>query len=616
MRLPLLPTLRETSSHIFAKQRMPHAHDDIFSYFGEPISAGAPIAAHSFEDRFCITAPEHRSALRALIAEHAGADTQHGLIEFRPEHWDFERLAQCGQWRRFLQTQRKQGLFIEASCVITDGLGEPTSKQILVARRALPVNRRHELRGPAAGALQFSSSAIRLDRIRLAPHAVSSVIGDRVLLPVVEHESRLASVAFDFRDPLSERLRFVWHVRLARCAPGAIVPACDLPYVGAESKGPFQQTIVEWCRLDELKSPGPSEVDADQTNFAKQLQDASSAFVRQQRSDAALMLVRLYQQAAHAGSRNLAGGMSASELVADFTTFVRSHFADVVGVINTTNPLPMDGVSPEIIVRETADESLPLIIETPRTGQRIGVSAVIQDAVAVGESYAEFLSEWHTQHPEIAATLTGLTLICGVRQCRPYVCHNPLTLWHSPLPVDVVRIAVNPRNSRLAVRGVAHAIIQFDRQSPTDWKLVVTRQRHDESTRLPGGKLEYGETPEVAVRRECFEELALEDSDIASLRPIPMPRDEQRSVVEPERYSNEHVTRLVSPKTGELTCYLLYPFLIELTVAGRAKVLSQLNQPKHFPKVIDSAFWCATGLGYDCEYPRRICESLLTMPQP
>lgn len=594
---------------------MPHAHDDIFSYFGEPISAGAPIAAHSFEDRFCVTAAEHRSALRALIAEQAGPDAQHGLIEFRPEQWDFERLAQFGQWRRFLQTQRKQGLFIEASCVVTDGLGSPSNTRMLVARRSAAVNRRHEPRGPAAGALQFSSPAVRFDRLRLAPHTLSSVIGDRLLLPIVEHESRLASIAFDFRDPLMERLRFVWHVRLSNCIPGAIVPACDLPYVGAESKGPFQQTVVEWCSLEELQLPGRGDVDAEQAAFARTLQDSSSHFVTQQRSDAALMLVRLYQQAAHAGSRSLAGGMSSSELVADFVNFLKRDFAQVVSVLGATDPLPLDGSRPDIVVRETRDEMLPLIIEAPRTSSRVGLSCVIQDSVAVGESYAEFLSEWYAQHPDIAANLTGLTMICGVRQCRPYVCHNPLTLWHSPLPVDVVRIAVNPRSPRLAVRGVAHAIIQFDRHGPNEWQLVVTRQRHDESTRLPGGKLEYGETPEEAVRRECFEELALEATDIASLRPIPMPHEEHRSVTDSERYSNEHVTRLVSPKTGELTCYLLYPFLIELTEAGRAKILGQLNQPKHFPKLIDSAFWCATGLGYDCEYPRRICESLLTMPQ-
>ena len=54
---------------------------------------------------------------------------------------------------------------------------------------------------------------------------------------------------------------------------------------------------------------------------------------------------------------------------------------------------------------------------------------------------------------------------------------------------------------------------------------------------------------------------------------------------------------------------------IELDLEQAEQLLGQLNQPKHFPKLIDSAFWCATGLGYDCEYPRRICESLLTMPQ-
>lgn len=585
--------------------RMAHDFDDIFSFYGEPIGSGGPVALHSFEDRFTITAPEFRQRVKGQILELAAGrmlPPDRGYLPFIPGVFDIARWQELGTVRRFLQTQKKCGLFVESACVVTDGC-ESDPSQILVAR---PCATGFE-RPPAR--LVFASSSVRFDRLKQTPHACASVIGERLLLPVDAYESRLAAIAYDFTQADSDVLRLVWHVRVADRALAAHIPSCDLPFCGADCKGPFRQASLSWLPLgqlaDSVHAINPHELNAYEAALASPV-----GFTTQERTDIASLAMRLYQQQAHAGLRSLSGGMSISDFIADVRAFLK-----------------VTDIGNRLLVHETKDDMVPLILESPRTQAMVGLSFAIQDSVVVGESHAEALSEWYETSP-LAVSLTGLALICGIRQARPYVCHNPLTLWHSPLPVEVIRVVVNPRSSKLATRGVAHAVIAFDRRGANDWKVVVTRQRHDESARLPGGKLEFGETPEQAVLRECNEELGLDPDDFTVLKPIPMqpavwdststkqpaarvPLGECCSeTTSPTRAINEYATRLVSPKTGELTCYLLYPFWAELTESGQEKILSKLGQPKHYPRLIDSKFWCETGLGYDCEYPRRICENL------
>lgn len=585
---------------------MTHLHSDIFSEFGEPLSPNAAEVVHSFEDRLCFSDSESRQFISQKLHELSGSAADHGVIDFSAEHWNFQRLARLGQWRRFLRSQRKHGMHARMSCLVTDGFEHGAISQVLCASG--PVSRASE---PTRSSLLFSSSKLRHAELEACPHRISSVLGERLILPTATFESRLAAIAYDLRSPETESLDFIWHVRVPQPLPGAVVPPCDLPFIGSDFKGPFRQSLLEWRRLDEFATRATC-VDSLQNELLQRLIANSAAnFVTNEPDSSMIWLLKLYQQAVHAGSRQLSGGMTFDEFLGDMLRFFQDELPSIVSVATETQTSSNDMLVTPFRVRRTQNEIVPLVIERTANGAAFGVSIAMQDNVVVGESYAEAISDWYAQHPEWRGKLAGLALVCGVRQCRPYVCHNSLSLWHSPLPVEVVRIAVNPRSPRLSVRGVAHAVIPFEVNGPDDWKIVVTRQRHDESTRLPGGKLEFGETPEQAVRRECFEELGLEDSDIAVLKPIPMPEVRTREATpDGAIHINEHVTRLVSPKTGELTCYLLYPYWVELTAAGRAKILSQLGKPKHFPKLIDAGFWRSTGLGYDSEYPTRICANV------
>lgn len=578
-------------------------HSDIFSHFGEPLPENAAPCIHSFEDRFCVSDLESRRVLVARLHELYGEPADAGVIGFAEEQWNFPWLARLCQRRRFLRTQCKHGLHVRTSCVVTDGLGLSESVRLLMSRSAVS--------GDVSRSLLFSSSQPSFGHLDAAPHAVSSVLGEELVLPVADFESRLACVAFDLRSLGSEVVDFIWHVRVASPLPGAVVPACDLPFSGTDCKGPFRQRLLEWCDVFSLLS-SPGIIDAEQEGLLRRLLTAEpTSFVRNIGQRSPLWLLRLFQQAAHAGIRSLSGGMSVTEFLEDMLLFWREELPDTVAIVGLDESDECSSPNVPFRVRRTGSDVVPLLIEVPSANRCVGVALAMQDSVGVSESHAEIIGDWYGQHPELRGKLTGLALVCGVRQCRPFVCHNALSLWHSPIPVDVVRIAVNPRSPKLSTRGVAHAVIPFDVHGQSDWKLVVTRQRHDESTRLPGGKLEFGETPEQAVRRECFEELGLVDSDLAVLKPIPMPPLRSLDgLTVGEVFVNEHVTRLVSPKTGELTCYLLYPFWVELTAVGREKILKQLGKPKHFPKLINAEFWRTTGLGYDCEYPQRICESV------
>ncbi len=591
---------------------MTQLHSDIFSDFGEPLTPNATEVLHSFEDRLCLSDADSRQYVVEKLRQLSQSEADRGVIDFSAEHWSFQRLARLGQWRRFLKSQRKCGMHVRTSCLVTDGHGHGAMSQVLTATGATLCGAESSLRS-----LLFSSPKVRHAEMEANPHHISSVLGDRLILAASEFESRLAFVAYDLRSPETDVLDFIWHVRVASPLPGAVIPQCDLPFTGSDYKGPFRQSYLEWRGLNDI-SGTVSSFDAQHADILQRVLAASApTFVPNSAHCSPVWLLKLYQQAVHAGTRLLSGGMSLVEFRDDLLKFFRDELPGIVSVGDTTVTSASDQSPAPFRAVLTHCDEVPLIIEQTKSGHSVGVSLALQDSVVVSESYAEMIGDWYERHPELRSKLNGLTLVCGVRQCRPYVCHNPLSLWHSPLPVEVVRIAVNPRSPRLSVRGVAHAVIPFEVGGPDNWKLVVTRQRHDESTRLPGGKLEFGETPEQAVRRECFEELGLEDSDIAVLRPIPMPEVRPREATpEGSGYINEHVTRLVSPKTGELTCYLLYPYWIELTASGREKILAQLGKPKHFPKLIDANFWRSTGLGYDREYPTRICASIRDWLQP
>jgi 8-oxo-dGTP pyrophosphatase MutT (NUDIX family) len=298
----------------------------------------------------------------------------------------------------------------------------------------------------------------------------------------------------------------------------------------------------------------------------------------------------MFQQNIHKSRLTLASCRSV-DILAGFTSYVRS-LGDRFRI-----PVRIDEVIFETQGSPPFDRGLKLVV-TDEAGREIGRYLVL----AVEWVEAKLTSEIVKRVRERAEMGFGdaedpaaVIVLHGVHTADRFELQGALSLHdRGHTPIHIVRFALGA--NEMPVKRVAHAIIPVRRTAggPAD-EFLITLSPGNTRPRLPGGKIENEETPTQAVVREIGEELGLSPHDL-----------EIADCIVPEGINILEV----SPSSGLLTYYRIFPFVVRVLESGIPGLLRRIYQPSPDDdcKVWPHSFqnWISDGLGFDTSYPKAV----------
>lgn len=600
-----------------AKENPPGV-DDIRSAFGQlwdpAIEEDSP---HRWDYKFSILDPEVRHRIRiALLASHATGELDHALF-------NLARLRVSGEPRKFAHSGSKTGMFVQASCLITDGEATGEAENVLLTIRDEyqihdpekfdPDNfDRRNVKGEscliASCLTAFDthnntghlSKAILNDLENLNPWAVFS---RKLLFPDSLIDCRFLGVGFNLTNPDKEYLHLVWQVRTRMRPNLMLVPEREKVHYDE----PVWQTLGEMAEFDFEKAPidrlvlekemglslpvpekGPPSVFCGFAKVPLFEQVSLNQFqpVKWRRETVPLDVTRMFQQEVHKRRR---------EITDTSTDGILNAFQEFFEKLSGQQNVPMVIRSCEI------RDSLELTF-MDENGNPIGrylllvycssepklTNDVVRDIRE--QSFQGFpdgtdpeaVIVLHGVHSPRWAELQGVASLHGLKET----------------PIHVIRVALSREGRPL--KRVSHAVIPIqtnDASAPPGF--LVTHHKTDETPRLPGGKIDGEETPRQALVRELKEELLLDDHQFTVIRCI-----EGDGVLITEN----------SPSSGMLTDYRLYTFLVKVHPdATEVIVNSILGVESTLPcRVWVESFekWKRTGFGFDITYPNTIVDLL------
>lgn len=539
-----------------------------------------------------------------------------------PTALQLEDLRLAGQPRKFRHSSRKKGMFLQCSCVLTDGLDSGIPEHVLLSVRSTtqfhdPGDVRNIqgvscLIATCMSDFGFHDNELSLPIALLDDLARPNrwaVFSRKLLMPDSLIESRFLGAGFNFATADKEYLHLVWHIRVRQKPPVLLVPqrqksGCDVPV---------------WTRIQDLAAIDFSEAPIDAAVLAHLFPEylsgeASSVagfhgflespgmagrgysgggWCRFARDTVAVDLTLMFQQAVHRGQWNPADSGPGDMLksFADYTESLRTVFKLPFAV----EALQISGAEPPY------DRALWLnLIDDRRNVLR-------RYCVISSQSLEQQPTDWMvTSARRIAERVqtdtngaaAAIIVLNPVQTDDRVSLHNPLSVHRrNETPIHLIQIAMG--DMRIPRREVVHALIVLSEpvETPERW-LLFTRSAGDQRWRLPGGKIEGIETPDQALVRELAEELRLGIGDF----------ELSREIVPGGITSFEH-----SPKTGRLTHYSLHPFLVHLRSGGIARVTEQLNcsvgQPCEL-RLVAIHDWCEHGVGFDPGYAQAVLSRL------
>lgn len=594
--------------------------DTVYSRFGQPWSPGTERdSPHAFDYKFSVLSPAIRQAWRDALLE-AGKS---GVLR-RPV--SMGQVRSSGEHRKFAASERKHGMFFQASCVITDGMdAEQFEHVLLCVRDEFQMHSGDQIRHVQGESILFGTCLSSFDfhddfghvpvDLFTGSEAMNpwALFSRKLLIPDTQVAVRFAGIGFNFRSPAREYVHLIWHVRTQRRPAAMLVPA----RAREKFDVPVWRTREEAARYDFEKAPIDREVatrflgldlpslrehsPADPVGFVTcaEFQNTMSfrAPVPWRRDAVTLDLLLMYQQEVHLRGRRIAP-VTPAELLEDLRQFIRSWSRDDLYLRVDVRPAPF-AIDPEIpcplflTIRERSGPGA----EQPHQASLI--TAWVSEAEELTRDVAE----------RCRAQVLGLLPYSGTPEPTLFVVHGVETSLRFRLqgavcldgvpPVHVVKVATKETPASRPVKDVSHAIIPVRKTSdgpPTD--LIVTRSEEDELSRLPGGKIEAEELPAQALYRELHEELGLLPNDIQRATPIP---------------GSPICLEGSSPSSGELTMYRLHPFIVALTDSGTEKIRKRLASTDGEIRVVLCRLddWYGHGLGFDPSYARQVRDSLV-----
>ncbi len=573
---------------------------------------------HSYDYKFCVLDPEVRHRIRVeLLAANQSGELRRGF--------SLTELRAFGEPRKFRTASAKCGLFVQAACIVSDGLDDGVVSKVLLylrdeyqihdPERIDPRNIDGEscLVATCLSAFSLHAGSGHLPKALLNDLAEPNpwaIFSRKLLIPDAVIDSKFLGVAFNLSNPQKEYLFLIWHVRTRRCPETMLVPAreekhYDLPVwqsldqlAGYDfEKAPIDRRVIEKTFGLNLRTPETKPKAPWLTGFVRfpgfdNTQSNGGRAVRWRRDTVPLDLARMFQQRVSRSPGSIPSSR-ATDLLSAFETDVRAR-ALAVSVESVTWASVAEPFSAglKLIVLDEAERPIGtyLILALESVEGAIPTELVrrIRERAEIGFGVAE--------EPKAVLVLQGIHTADRFEIRGAESLHDP-----GRTPIHVVRLALGA--NRIPVKRIAHAIVPVRRaEGPAD-SLLITRTKGDERPRLPGGKLENDESPLRALIRELNEELALEPDEFEASEALV---GEGINVFE------------ISPSSGLLTHYRIFPFLVRVVGTGFAKLLRQIRDPlpddacSVWPVPFDE--WIETGLGFDFSYPRTVCP-LMTSEQ-
>ncbi len=579
---------------------------------------------HSYDYKFSILDPETRHRLRVMLLA-AGEAGQLSAA------FSLALLEQLGEPRKFAHSEKKEGLFLQASCLVTDGMDTGDVRRVLLCIRDdyqlhdLTRESRRHVQGEACLHSTCLTSFHKLDTFGHLSTAILNsstspnpwaLFSRKLLFPDALIDCRFLGIGYNFSKPNREYVFLVWHVRTRHCPPLMLVPARQ----EAHYDDPLWQSLDEVAQFDFERAPvdrlvleqglgirfedGRVGVNTPLIGFvpctAFDLTHQNRQMpVRWFRDTVVLDLLRLYQQQIHRG-RRAAPASSQRALLDDLRDYLRPIIQEA-GL--TLDVELLTGSSAGAGEFDTA-LSLTLRDEERRLVYPFLVVAALTEeerlSSAVRDQCRRELASGFRQFGECGVGLDpkALFVLQGVRSDQRYRLQGAVTLHAGTVPIHVVKVALLPAVGETPVREVAHAIIPVCRgnDGPIEG-LLVTRSFDDELPRLPGGKVEDDEQVGEALLRELHEELDLPAGEVRETIPV----DPQGLVVQ-----------AVSPSTGRLTTYHFYPFVVILTERGQLRMRDLVTQSGRSCRVapVTLSDFRETGLGFDPAYAQAILDKI------
>ncbi len=595
---------------------------EVYSPMGQPWSPDSEKdSPHSFDYKFSILDPEVRRWWRESFLQAKLSGELNLSISL-------QTLSESGVRRKFSHSERKQGLFLQASCIVTDGFDDGKITHVLLCmRERYQFHAGNQIRNVKGESVLFGTCVSTFDLHDSYGHVPKDLFNSygslnpwalfsrKLLVPDLHIDVRFAGIGFNFEKPLREYIHLIWHVRTKRRSDLVLVPArqkenYDVPVwrtLQEVVRYDFEDALIDRLVLQRLKG-----LELPLRNDKSLLQGVGfltcphfqrvwkhDAPVRWHRDTLGFDLLLMYQQEVH-WKRRAVKSAEPEEILSDLQSFLRLKIQDV-GLLPLDVHFLQSPIQPEfrgparllyLTIRENAQDGDGTLYESL-------ITAVVSEAEELTSDLVEKCRrEIYSALPLMETRSTSLFVLHGVESDMRFRLQGAVTLDGQP-PVHVVKVAIKGDVEVKPEKNVAHAVIPVRRESTGPVvDLIVTRSDRDELARLPGGKIEGEETPSQALLRELFEELGLSSSNIKNTIPVP---------------NSPICLEANSPSTGYLTMYRLSSFLVTLTSAGVNEIRRRITlQAPGTCRVMTYplADWRQYGLGFDPGYAEQILTRL------